>query len=255
MVREMQRGTDGQLHPTATYLNGPRGPEYRRDDETGQVKWYVYDGQGSVVGEMDPDGNYTASTKYDVYGAVRGRNGTATSHHGFVGSLGHLSEPNTGLIYMRARYYDPSLGRFINEDPVRDGLNWFAYCDNNPITGRDFSGKQTLMADGETQYNVNSAYVGFGALAGVMVVIGGYQATQNLAAEGLFIAESKRATKLGTNQKENKWIEDEAKLRGIPTNDDKWRRIHDQLSKGGYSQQEIKDYLDDEKQLREEDGE
>lgn len=54
MVREMQPGTDGQLHPTATYLSGPRGPEYRRDDTTGQVRWYVYDGLGSVVGEIDP---------------------------------------------------------------------------------------------------------------------------------------------------------------------------------------------------------
>lgn len=144
IVREMQRGTDGQLHPTATYLTGPRGTEYRRDDKTGQVRWYVYDGLGSVVGELDPGGNFTAGAKYDVYGAVRGRTGTATTSHGFVGSLGHLSEPETGLIYMRARYYDPAIGRFISEDPAGVGNNWFAYSDSNPTNETDKSGRSPL---------------------------------------------------------------------------------------------------------------
>ena len=40
---------------------------------------------------------------------------------------------SSGLIYLRNRYYDPSIGRFITEDPARDGLNWYVYCANNPI--------------------------------------------------------------------------------------------------------------------------
>lgn len=60
---------------------------------------------------------------------------------GFVGSLGHLSEAGTGLIYMRARYYDPSLGRFASEDPGKNGKNWFAYCDNNSVNEIDRTGK------------------------------------------------------------------------------------------------------------------
>ncbi|MCI8485337.1 MAG: hypothetical protein HFH41_13515, partial [Lachnospiraceae bacterium] len=39
----------------------------------------------------------------------------------------------TGLYYLRARYYDPELGRFLTEDPAQDGLNWFVYCGNNPV--------------------------------------------------------------------------------------------------------------------------
>ena len=55
----------------ATYLTGPRGPEYRRDDVNGSIKWYVFDGLGSVLAEMDPYGTLTASRKLDVYGAPR----------------------------------------------------------------------------------------------------------------------------------------------------------------------------------------
>jgi RHS repeat-associated protein len=58
-----------------------------------------------------------------------------------VGSLGHESEGNTGLIYMRARYMDPVLGRFISEDPSKDGANWFVYCGDEPVNLVDTSGR------------------------------------------------------------------------------------------------------------------
>jgi YD repeat-containing protein len=43
----------------AMVLVGPRGPQYRRDDQAGSIRWYVYDGLGSVVGEVAPDGTLT----------------------------------------------------------------------------------------------------------------------------------------------------------------------------------------------------
>jgi RHS repeat-associated protein len=135
-------------------LIGARGPEYRRDDTltqmdgqghtfAGKASWYVFDGLGSVVGEVDPSGNLTSSPKYDVYGAVRSNGGSASSKQGFVGSLGHVSD-DTGLIYMRARYYDSNLGRFASEDPAGHGLNWFVYCGDNPVNLVDTTGKVEL---------------------------------------------------------------------------------------------------------------
>jgi RHS repeat-associated protein len=102
----------------------------------------VYDGLGSVVGEVDPLGNLTSSPKYDVYGAVRSNGGSASSKQGFVGSLGHITD-DTGLIYMRARYYDSNLGRFISQDPGYSGNNWFDYCDNNPVNKADANGNNS----------------------------------------------------------------------------------------------------------------
>ena len=43
-------------------------------------------------------------------------------------------------IYLRARYYSPVSGRFITEDPIMDGLNWYIYCYANPIKCQDYTG-------------------------------------------------------------------------------------------------------------------
>ena len=42
-------------------------------------------------------------------------------------------DEETGLIYLRNRYYDPTTGRFTQEDPAKDGLNWYVYCANDPV--------------------------------------------------------------------------------------------------------------------------
>ena len=49
-------------------------------------------------------------------------------------------DEDTGLYYYNARWYDASTGRFISEDPARDGSNWFIYCSNNPIKYIDPTG-------------------------------------------------------------------------------------------------------------------
>lgn len=135
----------GYVVPEVTPVNyclGLRGIEYR-DDSSGR-KWYVYDGLGSVVAEVDGtnfnnDGSavVTRNPDTDVYGnAFSG----SPAKHGFVGGLGHVTDNATGLMYMRARYYDPTIGRFISEDPACSGRNWYAYCRNNPTNAVDPDG-------------------------------------------------------------------------------------------------------------------
>ena len=91
---------------------------------------------------MDVNGVLMCQKKTDAYGISRGNVGTALSRHGFVGGLGHYSDDETGLVYMRARYYDPNIGRFVSQDPAGDGLNWFTYCANNPVNGIDSDGRE-----------------------------------------------------------------------------------------------------------------
>lgn len=54
---------------------------------------------------------------------------------------------STGQNYFNARWYDPDLGRFTTEDPIRDGLNWYAYANNNPLRFVDPSGQIALVDD------------------------------------------------------------------------------------------------------------
>lgn len=53
---------------------------------------------------------------------------------------GKEQDDPTGLYYFNARYYDPLLGRFISEDPAKDGANWYSFCNNNPIICTDPDG-------------------------------------------------------------------------------------------------------------------
>ena len=57
---------------------------------------------------------------------------------------GEYTDDETGLIYLRNRYYDPAIGRFITEDPVKDRLNWYAYCGNNPVNYVDSLGLEDV---------------------------------------------------------------------------------------------------------------
>jgi len=69
---------------------------------------------------------------FDVYRGVRSWSGASMSRHTYCGSLGHTSEDETGLVYMRARYYDPTVGSFISEEPGRNGGNWLRCLEESP---------------------------------------------------------------------------------------------------------------------------
>ena len=137
-----------EVNPAGTvrYIWGPRGPECRID-ASGDPLWFLYDGHGNVIaeaGEPDQYGNPIKGMRnYGPWGGST-QSGTLESSLTYCGSLGHPSENTTGLIYMRARYYDPALGRFISEDPAKDGGNWFAYAGNDPVGMVDRDGRFTL---------------------------------------------------------------------------------------------------------------
>ena len=109
--------------------------------------YYRLDSHGNVTDLLTHTGDEIKSYTYNPYGKEKPfsinpagnetilyhwKNETENTHNPFR-YCGEYYDEESGLIYLRNRYYDPSIGRFISEDPVRDGLNWYVYCRNNPV--------------------------------------------------------------------------------------------------------------------------
>ena len=84
------------------------------------------------------NGRYNNRYAYDAFGNYSEE--TDSPKKNPFRYCGEYTDDETGLIYLRNRYYDPAIGRFITEDPAKDGLNWYAYCGNNPVNYVDSLG-------------------------------------------------------------------------------------------------------------------
>jgi len=111
--------------------------------QTRTVHLYYTDPQGNVLAETDVHGNIIARYDYRPYGSVV--QGAAPNGPGYTS---HVNDPETGLIYMVARYYDPGVGRFLSADPIGPSpgslfnFNRYDYVENNPIVHTDPTGMQ-----------------------------------------------------------------------------------------------------------------
>lgn len=113
--------------------------------------YYLYNGQGDVSLLTDNYGRTVANYSFDAYGKQSMGN---TVYNPF-GYRGEYTDSESGLIYLRARMYDAETGRFINEDPVKDGANWYIYCNGNPVFFVDVFG----LAPSEKEAAYISAHI------------------------------------------------------------------------------------------------
>ena len=106
---------------------------------TGAVTYLVTDSLGSVRGAVSSSGTLSGMTSYDAWGNPQTTGGlTATTPFGFAGGYSDAD----GLVYLLARYYDPSAGQFLSVDPmVSQTLQPYEYADGNPVTNTDPSGR------------------------------------------------------------------------------------------------------------------
>jgi RHS repeat-associated protein len=123
----------------------------------GQLYCYHYNATGNTIAITDSSQNIVNKYAYTPFGEIGNEQETFAQPFKYVGQYGVMSESN-GLYYMRARYYDPTLGRFISEDPAgfRGGdVNLYVYVGNNPVLLIDPSGlcSQSFFQKFETNYN------------------------------------------------------------------------------------------------------
>ena len=109
----------------------------------------TYDGLGSVTALTDDTGAATDTYAYDAFGAVRASTGSSDNPWLFTGEQ---QDADSGLYYLRARYYDPATGRFLQVDPFPGFLHEprtmarYAYVANSPTNYVDYSGQVMMDA-------------------------------------------------------------------------------------------------------------
>lgn len=110
---------------------------------SGALTYAHADGLGSIRLLTDGSGAVAGTKLYDAFGASRGQTGTQLS----FGYTGEQEDAESGLVYLRARYLDPSTGRFLTTDPVPGTLehpasqHGWTYVENRPLRWVDRTGE------------------------------------------------------------------------------------------------------------------
>lgn len=89
----------------------------------------MYDGHGNMVQQVKGSA-VEKKTRYDAYGDVFESSNVNDMPFGYCGEY---TDSESGLVYLRNRYYDTRSVRFITEDMVKDGVNWYSYCEGSPV--------------------------------------------------------------------------------------------------------------------------
>ncbi|MBU2540802.1 MAG: hypothetical protein KJ593_02770 [Candidatus Omnitrophica bacterium] len=136
---------DGTNTLQAKYLHGPGIDEPLNIERGGQTYWYHVDGLGSITALTDDTGTVVQTYLYDSFGNIKAETGSLINPYTYTG---RELDPESGLYYYRARYYDASIGRFLQEDQLfglaklPQTFNGYLYSLNNPLIFIDPFGLQ-----------------------------------------------------------------------------------------------------------------
>ena len=153
---------------TKSYILGVGGEIVKTKDSTSNSRYFSYNAHGDTTNIIEKKAEstsfaVTAAYEYDAFGClVTGTGGGEADSNAFRYN-GQYTDEETGLIYLRNRYYDPSIGRFTQEDPywnpgnmiygdsgnnnipsyesISQSANLYVYCASDPVNGADPSGE------------------------------------------------------------------------------------------------------------------
>lgn len=151
---------------------------------------YVYrkDAQGNVIALMNASGAVVARYLYDAWGTcvVVNNGGAEIADANHIGNLnpfryrGYYYDVETKLYYLKTRYYDPEVGRFMTIDGIEyldpetiNGLNLYAYCGNNPVMNIDPEGTWSWKKFWKIFAVVAVGIVAVAAVAAITALSGG----------------------------------------------------------------------------------
>ena len=168
---EIVATSDGTSQVQTIYALG--ASERLGQQQPGAATYALADGQRSVRVLADASGQVVGQRRYSAFGEVRAHDGAAAFAFGYSGEQ---QDEQTGLINLRARLYDPALGRFLGRDvwPVDMGrpveLNRYVYAQNNPLSHADPTGLTTTLSYGSS-FKISRQTVGIALLVGLSVAL------------------------------------------------------------------------------------
>ena len=140
---EMVAEYAGSGNMTARYLRGI-GLIAREQNATLGLQYYLHNAHGDVVERTDRYGTTLKRYRYDTFGVEIDPEPLDSNPFRYCGEY---FDKESETVYLRARSYRPSTGRFTSEDVARDGLNWYTYCGNEPVSFIDPMGLRQSLAD------------------------------------------------------------------------------------------------------------
>jgi len=109
-----------------------------------QSWYYTHNAHGDVVQRIRDNGEAAPVYHYNAFGNEKSSADTDPNPFRYCGEYW---DKETESYYLRARSYSPKTGRFLTEDPIGEGLNWYAYCGNNPVMFVDPLGLDAILVN------------------------------------------------------------------------------------------------------------
>ena len=174
-IEDVELNSSSTITAISRFALGGRGIDsISRTTSSGtSVSYPLYDTHGNNVAKLTKSGaswSVGDERTYDAWGGVRSGGTTGTQKGRYCANLGHKQDDESALTYMRARYYESVSGRFVTEDSARHGLNWFSYCNSDPINRIDETGcdyKYTWQG-----WVQQALAIGFGVVGYALVAVG-----------------------------------------------------------------------------------